>query len=83
MVAKLEGPYVVKEALPRNSYRLINADGVELPDPINARHLKKFYTWNIYSPLVILPFSSNNDQTFFSQLHWGIFKKILFCMQAG
>ena len=39
-----EGPYVVKEALPRNSYRLINADGVELPDPINARHLKKFYT---------------------------------------
>ena len=39
-----EGPYVVKEALPCNSYRLINADGIELPDPINARHLKKFYT---------------------------------------
>ena len=36
-----EGPYVVKEALPRNSYRLINADGVEMPDPINALHLKK------------------------------------------
>ena len=36
--------YVIKEALPRNSYRLINVDGVELPDPINARHLKKFYT---------------------------------------
>ena len=39
-----EGSYVVKEALPRNSYRLINADGVEMPDPVNALHLKKFYT---------------------------------------
>jgi hypothetical protein len=39
-----EGPYVVKEVLPRNAYRLINADGVELSDPINALHLKKFYT---------------------------------------
>jgi hypothetical protein len=39
-----EGPYVVKEALPLNAYHLINADGVELSDPINVLHLKKFYT---------------------------------------
>uniref|UniRef100_A0A5K0ZL64 Uncharacterized protein n=1 Tax=Nymphaea colorata TaxID=210225 RepID=A0A5K0ZL64_9MAGN len=38
-----EGPYVIKEALPHNSYRLIDADGVELADPVNALHLKKFY----------------------------------------
>ena len=44
MVAELEGPYVVEEALPCNSYLLINADGVELSDPINAQHLKIFYT---------------------------------------
>uniref|UniRef100_A0A5K0XSV0 Uncharacterized protein n=1 Tax=Nymphaea colorata TaxID=210225 RepID=A0A5K0XSV0_9MAGN len=38
-----EDPYVVKEVLPRNSYRLIDANGVELIDPVNALHLKKFY----------------------------------------
>ena len=42
VVTQLGGPYMIKEALPRNSYRLINADGVELPDPINALHLKRF-----------------------------------------
>nr|VVW57872.1 unnamed protein product [Nymphaea colorata] len=40
-----EGPYVIKEVLPHNSYRLIDADGVEHADPVNALHLKKFYAW--------------------------------------
>ncbi|CAN6445634.1 unnamed protein product [Victoria cruziana] len=38
-----EGPYVIREALPHNSYRLVDAHGAEIPDPINALHLKKFY----------------------------------------
>ncbi|CAN6440395.1 unnamed protein product [Victoria cruziana] len=38
-----EGPYVIREALPHNSYKLVDAHGAEIPDPINALHLKKFY----------------------------------------
>ncbi|CAN6440363.1 unnamed protein product [Victoria cruziana] len=38
-----EGPYVIREVLPHDSYKLVDAHGAEIPDPINALHLKKFY----------------------------------------
>ena len=39
-----EGPYVVKEVYSGNAYRLVNAEGEELPDPWNAMYLKKYTT---------------------------------------
>ncbi|CAN6454669.1 unnamed protein product [Victoria cruziana] len=38
-----EGPYVIREVLPHDSYKLVDAHGAEIPDPVNALHLKKFY----------------------------------------
>ena len=35
-----EGPFVIKEAYPRNAYKLINADGDELGHPWNGLYLK-------------------------------------------
>ena len=37
-----EGAYVIKEAYPGNAYRLVNAEGEDLPDPWNAMYLKRY-----------------------------------------
>ena len=38
-----EGPYIVSEVLPNGAYRLINEEGEEMTNPVNARYLKKYY----------------------------------------
>lgn len=37
------GPYLVTEVFGRGAYRLSTLDGEVLKNPINARHLKKYY----------------------------------------
>ncbi|XXG85808.1 hypothetical protein AAC387_Pa11g0826 [Persea americana] len=46
-----EGPYVVKEVYSGNAYKLVNAEGEELPDPWNAMYLKS--TPHDASPLLV------------------------------
>ena len=38
-----EGPFVIKEAYPRNAYKLVNVDGDELGHLWNGLYLKRFY----------------------------------------
>ncbi|CAN6471517.1 unnamed protein product [Victoria cruziana] len=38
-----EGLYIIRETLPHNSYKLIDAHGAEIPDSINALHIKRLY----------------------------------------
>nr|QHR87777.1 hypothetical protein Q903MT_gene1789 [Picea sitchensis] len=38
-----DGPFVVKRITPEYTLRLINMDGEELPEPINADQVKKYY----------------------------------------
>ena len=42
-VINWEGLFVIKEAYPRNAYKLVNVDGDELGHPWNSLYLKKFY----------------------------------------
>lgn len=37
------GPYIIIEVFGRGAYRLSTLDGEVLKNPINARHLKKYY----------------------------------------
>lgn len=37
------GPYLITEVFGRGAYRLSTLDGKILKNPINARHLKKYY----------------------------------------
>lgn len=38
-----DGPFVVKRITPGYTLRLINMDGEELPEPLNADQVKKYY----------------------------------------
>ena len=38
-----EGPYIVSEVLPNGAYRLIDEEGEEMTNPVNAKYLKKYY----------------------------------------
>ena len=45
------GPYIITEVFGRGAYRLSTLDGEILKNPINARHLKKYYIQVAYGSM--------------------------------
>ena len=41
--AMLRGPYIVRWALEKGAYELVDYDGIPLSEPMNGLYLKKYY----------------------------------------
>ena len=41
--SRWEGPFIVTKVIRLGSYRLIDSDGLEVPNSWNIEHLRKFY----------------------------------------
>ena len=48
--SRWEGPFIVTKVTEPGSYRLIYADGLEVPNSWNIEHLRKFYPWAVKWP---------------------------------